>query len=191
VWALLGRRGWKTARRFVMERGLLGKSSVAVFAVLMAATFVTTGCSSKRDRGVYEGEIGGDVSAADPSIDQFEGSGEVAAGGVFQDVSFAFDSDRLDPMAMDAVRNNAGILESNSGMRVEIEGHSDERGSSEYNLARGARRARSVRDALIGLGVSAERMSTVSYGEELPLCKEATESCYAENRRGHLVELRR
>ena len=174
-----------------MDRGLLGKRSVAVFAVLIAATFVTTGCSSKRKSGVYEGEIMGDVSPADPSLDQFEGSGEVAAGGVFQDVSFAFDSEALDSMAMDAVRNNAGILESNRGMRVEIEGHCDERGSSEYNLALGARRARSIRDALIGLGVSAERMSTVSYGEELPLCKEPTESCYSQNRRGHLVELRR
>jgi peptidoglycan-associated lipoprotein len=92
---------------------------------------------------------------------------------------------------MEAVRNNAAILESSPALKVEIEGHCDERGSSEYNLALGARRARSVRDALTGLGVSGDRMSTVSYGEELPLCKDTSESCWAQNRRGHLVELRR
>ncbi len=169
----------------------MGKKYMAMITFFMALVLVTAGCSSKRGGGLYDNELSADEMAAESSIDQFEGTGEVAAGGVFQDVSFAFDSDQLDGSAMEAVRSNAGILESNAGLRVEIEGHCDERGSSEYNLALGARRARGVRDALIGLGVSSERMSTVSYGEELPLCKDTSEACWAENRRGHLVELRR
>jgi peptidoglycan-associated lipoprotein len=164
-----------------------------MLTVLMTLTLVTAGCSSKKKRGVYEGDIPGEGSGvgSGSSMDQFEGSGMVSGGGMFRDVIFALDSDRVDMSAMDAVRANAGVLETSAGLRVEIEGHCDERGSSEYNLALGARRARAVRDALIELGISADRMSTVSYGEELPLCKEATESCYTVNRRAHLVELRR
>jgi peptidoglycan-associated lipoprotein len=82
-------------------------------------------------------------------------------------------------------------LQSQAERRVEVEGHCDERGTSEYNLALGARRARAVKDAMVGMGISADRMSTVSYGEELPLCKESTESCWATNRRSHLTDLSR
>lgn len=174
-----------------MKRRLMGKNRLAMVTCLMAIAVVTAGCSSKNKGGVYDSELSADQMAAQSSIDQFQGTGEVAGGGIFRDVSFAFDSDQLDSAAMEAVRNNAAILESNAALKVEIEGHCDERGSSEYNLALGARRARTVRDALIGLGVSHDRMSTVSYGEELPLCKDTSESCWAENRRAHLVELRR
>ncbi len=170
---------------------MMGKKQIAIAACLLAVTFATAGCSSKRGGGMYDDELSADQMAAASSIDQFEGTGEVAAGGVFQDVRFDFDSDGLDGSAMESVRNNAAIMESNPGLKVEIEGHCDERGSSEYNLALGARRARAVRDAMIGLGVSHERMSTVSYGEELPLCKDTSDKCWSENRRCHLVELRR
>jgi len=169
----------------------MGNKSAVIVTCLLAITFATAGCSSKRGGGMYDNELSADQMAAESSIDQFEGTGEVAAGGVFQDVGFGFDSDGLDATSMEAVRNNAAIMEANPGLKAEIEGHCDERGSSEYNLALGARRARAVRDAMIGLGISHERMSTVSYGEELPLCKDTSESCWAENRRGHLVELRR
>ena len=174
-----------------MQRRMIGKNSIAMMICLVAITMITAGCSSKKDQGMYDSELSADQMASSSSIDQFEGTGEVAAGGVFQDVSFAFDSDQLDAAAMEAVRNNAAILESSPDLKVEIEGHCDERGSSEYNLALGARRARSVRDALTGLGVGGDRMSTVSYGEELPLCKDTSEACWGENRRCHLVELRR
>jgi hypothetical protein len=70
---------------------------------------------------------------------------------------------------------------------TEIEGHCDERGTVEYNLALGARRAKAVKDYLVTLGISGERLSTISYGEELPLCREQNESCYARNRRVHFV----
>lgn len=160
-----------------------------LIAVLAA---ILSGCGgSSRTGGVYDDTVGGDVGSDGSSLDQFQGSGEVAAGGVFKDVHFALDSDRLPPDSMEAVRNNVAILEGSPSMRVEIEGHCDERGSSEYNLALGARRARAVRDAMIELGITSDRMSTVSYGEELPLCKDAMEACYRKNRRAHFVELRR
>ena len=85
------------------------------------------------------------------------------------------------------LRVNADWLRANPAVRVEIEGHCDERGTSEYNLALGAKRAGAAKDYLAALGVSADRMSTISYGEELPICKEHDESCWQSNRRVHFV----
>ena len=73
--------------------------------------------------------------------------------------------------------------------RVEIEGHCDDRGTNEYNLALGAKRAQAAREYLTTLGVVAARLSTISYGEEIPVCKEATESCWGQNRRARFVIL--
>lgn len=72
-------------------------------------------------------------------------------------------------------------------VRVNVEGHADERGTREYNLALGARRANAVKEFLVSLGVSNARVDTVSYGKERPICTESSESCYAQNRRGVTV----
>jgi peptidoglycan-associated lipoprotein len=82
---------------------------------------------------------------------------------------------------------HAAWLKSNPAARVEIEGHCDERGTTEYNLALGAKRARSARDYLVSLGIAAARVSTTSYGEELLVCKEKTDDCYRKNRRDRFV----
>jgi peptidoglycan-associated lipoprotein len=71
--------------------------------------------------------------------------------------------------------------------RVSVEGHADQRGTNEYNLALGERRAKAVMDYLVSLGIAANRFVVVSKGEESPLCTELTEACYARNRRGHFV----
>ncbi len=85
------------------------------------------------------------------------------------------------------LRANADWLKANPSVRVEIEGHADERGTNEYNLALGAKRADSVRRYLIDFGIEPGRFSTVSYGEDLPLCREHNESCWARNRRAHFA----
>ncbi len=77
---------------------------------------------------------------------------------------------------------NADWLKKNPSARVEIEGHADERGTNEYNLALGAKRAQSAKDYLVTIGIPAERLSTVSCGEELPLCAEHAEECWRQNR---------
>ena len=71
-----------------------------------------------------------------------------------------------------------------------VEGHCDERGTNEYNLALGDRRSRAVRDYLVALGIGSNRIETISYGEEKPVCAEKTEECWAKNRRAHFVVLR-
>jgi len=177
-----------------MFRGSLGLGVLALGALAMTVTVGATGCSSKKKGGIYDSSVGGQGGAygGDSSLSQFEQSGTVLGGsGDFRDVPFAFDSDQLDSAAMDAVRSNVSVLQSHTDRRVEIEGHCDERGTSEYNLALGARRARAVKDAMVGMGIATDRMSTVSYGEELPLCKESTESCWATNRRAHFTDLNR
>jgi peptidoglycan-associated lipoprotein len=109
--------------------------------------------------------------------------------GILKDVHFAFDKYDLDSEARAILDRNADWLRQNGRAKIELEGHCDDRGTIEYNLALGAKRAKAVKDYLVGLGIAAERISTISYGEELPLCREETESCWARNRRVHAVIL--
>lgn len=104
-----------------------------------------------------------------------------------KDVYFDFDRYDLTADARATLRANAEWLRSSPSTRVEIEGHCDERGTNEYNLALGAKRAQAARQFLTTLGVSPDRLSTISYGEELPVCKESTESCWKQNRRARFV----
>lgn len=101
-----------------------------------------------------------------------------------------FDLDKADIRAdaRDALGKTAEFLRNYPQVKVNIEGHCDERGSTEYNLALGDRRASAVKQYLVSLGISADRMSTVSYGKEKPVCMEANEDCYQRNRRGHFVK---
>lgn len=106
-------------------------------------------------------------------------------GGELKDVNFAFDSSDLDAVAQAVLKQNASWLNENSGRAVEIEGHCDERGTNEYNMALGARRANSVKDFMSSLGIDSSRMTTVSYGEELPIDPNHNEVAWAKNRRAH------
>jgi len=114
-------------------------------------------------------------------------TGEAATGGPLKDINFDFDSVALSEAARATLKANADWLKSNSTARIQIEGHCDERGTAEYNMALGAKRAQAAMDYLSTLGVAANRISTVSYGEEIPLCKEKTEECWAKNRRDRFV----
>jgi peptidoglycan-associated lipoprotein len=101
-------------------------------------------------------------------------------------VFFAFDKADLRPDDAALLDQSAEWLKGND-MLVLVEGHADERGTNEYNLALGERRAKAIRDYLIGKGIAAERINTVSYGEERPLCTDKTEDCFKQNRRGDLL----
>jgi peptidoglycan-associated lipoprotein len=118
-----------------------------------------------------------------------EGKSTADSSGPLKDIYFEFDSHSLNSEAREVLRGNANWLKNNPAARAEIEGHSDERGTNEYNLALGARRAQTAKDFLATLGVGADRLSTISYGEEIPACKEATESCWQRNRRARFVVL--
>jgi peptidoglycan-associated lipoprotein len=103
------------------------------------------------------------------------------------DVFFDFDQSTLRDDARGTLQKNAEWLRRWTTTRITVEGHCDNRGTPEYNLALGERRASAVRDYLVSLGVSGERIQAVSKGEEEPFCREDTEECWQQNRRGHFV----
>jgi peptidoglycan-associated lipoprotein len=113
--------------------------------------------------------------------------GDSAATGPLKDVYFDFDRYELRADARAALKENAAWLKANPAAQVQIEGHADERGTSEYNLALGAKRAQSVKDYLVTLGTAADRLSTISYGEELPVCRVQSDECWQKNRRARFV----
>jgi len=100
-----------------------------------------------------------------------------------------FDYDKADIRAdtRDNLQATGQFLRTNAQVKVILEGHCDERGSTEYNLALGDRRATAAKQFLVSLGITADRVETVSYGKEKPFCSASTEECYAQNRRGHFV----
>jgi peptidoglycan-associated lipoprotein len=107
-----------------------------------------------------------------------------------RNIHFDFDRYEIRPADAEILGENARWLKANGAALVLVEGHCDERGTNEYNLALGDRRAKAARDYLVSLGVAASRISTISYGEERPVCIERTEACWTQNRRAHsLVKL--
>ena len=104
-----------------------------------------------------------------------------------EDIHFEFDKSTLTPAAQDNLMKKAEWMKENPDATVTIEGHADDRGTNEYNLALGERRAESAKNFLVDLGIAPSRMTTISYGEERPLCPQQTEECWAKNRRDHFV----
>lgn len=98
-------------------------------------------------------------------------------------VYFEYDSDQLTQEAQEKLRTKVAIIRANPNLQVQVEGHADERGSTEYNLALGQRRAETVRDFMAGYGVDTGRIVTISFGEERPLMEGVEESAWARNRR--------
>jgi peptidoglycan-associated lipoprotein len=104
-----------------------------------------------------------------------------------RDAYFDFNKADIRPDAREALTKTADFLRNYPQFRVTVEGHCDERGSTEYNLALGDRRAGAVKQYLVSLGISADRISTVSFGKEKPFCTQSNETCWQQNRRGHFV----
>lgn len=112
---------------------------------------------------------------------------EAARKAAFEDEEIHFDFDKyvLTPQAMMILDDKAAYLREHPEVRVLVEGHCDDRGSNEYNLALGDRRANSAKNYLVKSGVAESQVTTISYGEEQPLCMQQNESCWYRNRRGH------
>ncbi|HMK44107.1 MAG TPA: peptidoglycan-associated lipoprotein Pal [Dissulfurispiraceae bacterium] len=104
-----------------------------------------------------------------------------------QDIYFDYDSYDISDDAKPVLKGLADMLARTKGIKVVLEGHCDERGTNEYNLALGERRANAAREFLVSLGTPSKRIETISYGEEKPACTESTEACWAKNRRVHIV----
>jgi peptidoglycan-associated lipoprotein len=112
---------------------------------------------------------------------------KAAAEAGLQDVFFGYDQWTLSAASMEALNQDAAYLKGHPGAVLKVEGHCDERGTADYNLVLGDKRAKAARNYLAEVGVNPKQMAIVSYGKERPFCFERDESCYQQNRRGHML----
>jgi peptidoglycan-associated lipoprotein len=159
---------------------------------VLAAAAVLAGCASAPRDGseqteYYVAKVRQGAPIESPTVQAVEAPPAPPMGqgpaGVAHAVYFAFDKWNLEPQYVGVVQAHADYLRANPQRRVLLEGHADERGTNEYNIALGQRRAETVRTALRRMGVADHQMEAVSYGEERPVCLEKNEECYARNRR--------
>jgi peptidoglycan-associated lipoprotein len=126
-------------------------------------------------------------SSAQRQMEEVRAEQAASAAAGLRDVFFAYDSWTISEEGRQALSRDAEWMKSTPSALVKVEGHCDERGTVAYNLVLGEKRAKAARNYLVELGVSANRLSVVSYGKERPSCNEHSESCYQQNRRGHLA----
>jgi peptidoglycan-associated lipoprotein len=176
-------------------------SVVRLLVVVFALMFIAAGCAKKPVveestvpaqptqvvveqpvRAVQETAVTDARSGAMTAEEAAAEARRAAASGL-QRIHFDFDRSDLTEEAKQILVNNAGLLRAAPQVNVLIEGHTDERGSDEYNLALGERRAISARNFLVSLGISADRLRIISYGEEMPIALERNEEAWAKNRR--------
>jgi len=124
------------------------------------------------------------VAKKEPGI-----AGEVFESRLLKDIHFEFDKYDIRPGDAGTLKENAALLMNYPKVKIQVEGHCDERGTNEYNLALGERRANAAKKYLLSLGISADRISSISYGEEKPLDAGHNEEAWSKNRRGHFVIL--
>jgi len=176
-----GRGGW-----------VISSSTIAkAVAVVSLGAMLVMGCSSKKPgnvngadgaNGIVDKGVGGTDDKAFPN-----GTIGTNEKGPLSDIHFAYNEYTFEAQDGSVLRSNATWLQTNGQSRVQIEGHCDERGSEEYNIALGAKRAQAGKDYLVTLGIASSRISTISYGKELPACQDHDESCWSQNRRDHFA----
>lgn len=161
-------------------------------AGLLVALLMALGCASRKQVSTTQVEpppppasTGQETTPPPPPATQTESEPETRA--TLADAFFDFDEASLRADAKTALENNAKWMEKNSGVNVIVEGHCDERGSVEYNLALGERRAKAAKEYLVSYGIAAGRLTTISYGKERPFDPGHDENAWAQNRRAHFV----
>ena len=149
--------------------------------LVVLAGLVLTACASTKKAGTGQGQLQGDVYTGTDTV-------EYLASGVPDRVFFATNETVLTTASRETLRKQATYLRKNSSMNVVLEGHADERGTREYNLALGERRANSAKDYLMTYGISANRISVISYGKERPVESGSNPLSWSKNRRSVTVK---
>jgi peptidoglycan-associated lipoprotein len=175
-----GRGGW-------VSNGSMFAKAITIMSVVAVLTVV--GCSKKPKPVGTENptasQLGENSSGGSDQTDKDWINGTIGKGGPLSDIHFGYNDYTVQDQDGPVLRSNASWLQAHPQARVQVQGFCDERGSEEYNIALGAKRAEAGKDYLQTLGISSDRMSTISYGKELPLCTEHDESCWSQNRRDH------
>lgn len=163
-----------------------------IIAMLLSIVFVVACSSSKKptdeSANLNDGSAqnnGADITTKPIAFDPLGSDSGTIAG--LSTVHFGYDSPSLTEETKNMLKQNAEWMKSHPNAKLQIEGHCDSRGSNEYNLTLGERRANTVKSFMQGLGVDAARMSVISYGEEKPIAMGDTEADYAKNRRANFV----
>ena len=157
--------------------------SAAMTIAALAAALALASCSTPKP--VAEAPPPAATHEAPPVTSSIvPGSAEDLRVNVGDTVHFAFDQYNIQDNDKTTLQRQASWLQKYPAIRVTVEGDCDERGTREYNLALGARRANAVKEFLVSLGVSSSRVETISYGKEHPICTQSSEDCWAQNRRG-------
>jgi peptidoglycan-associated lipoprotein len=166
---------------------------VGMFIVVVFALTIFTGCAEKK-AVVTEGTAQEQAAPAQTAATTQEQSAKVApaatpetAETMVKDIFFDFDKSNIRPDARETLKADADFLLKNGNSKVVIEGHCDERGTAEYNMALGQRRAQETKNYLVNLGIKELRIKTISYGEERPFDPGHNEDAWAKNRRAHFV----
>lgn len=171
---------------------IFASSTLWLFAILPLALVLAAGCSKKPPLEVDpNGDVGmptTDANAGRNTSDPGDTGGQDTTDRSLEDVFFEYDRFALRPEARRVLDANSTLMKANPDWVVILEGHCDERGTVEYNLALGEKRARSAKDYMAQQGVEATRMRTISYGEERPFDRGHSESSWAQNRRVHFVQ---
>ena len=149
--------------------------------LILVACLVLTACATKKTTTTIEGQLQGDVYTGTDSV-------KYLASGVPDRVFFATNETVLTTASRETLRKQAGWLRKNSDINVVLEGHADERGTREYNLALGERRANSAKDYLMTYGISSDRISVLSYGKERPVDSGSSPLAWSKNRRSVTVK---
>jgi len=161
------------------------KSLNVFFAVLFSIALVSCGTASKKaGSGDSAVSVGSDADLSSIELNADSDSGKA---GPLRTVFFDFNSAVLRSDTRETLSGNVEFLKANPSVEVQIEGHCDERGGVQYNLALGERRAQAVKRYLVNMGVSSSRVSTISFGKERPLAFGHDEGAWSQNRRGNFV----
>lgn len=155
--------------------------TVAFLALSLAAG----GCAKKKEIKPDEGIEGGEVTES--TIDGGGASSDSGNAMGLKTIFFPFDSFEIVGQEKDSLKNNIQVMKDNPGLKVQIEGHCDERGGIQYNLALGEKRANAILQQMAAAGVSKSRITTISMGKEKPLVDGHDEAAWAKNRRGNFV----
>ncbi len=153
-----------------------------IMSVSVAAMIFIVGCSSKQPKP-DEGGVPS-AAAADENVSGDSDSGKAVG---LQTIHFPFDSFTLDSENKGLLQSNASILKDKPSLKIQIEGHCDQRGGIQYNIALGEKRANATRKFLEDLGIAGDRMTVISFGKERPVDNGTTEEAYAKNRRANFV----
>lgn len=159
----------------------------SLIGLALVATTVSCSKKVKEDAASDAGAAVGGISQEAINFNAAGSDSGTIAG--LSTVNFAYDSSALDAKARGLLKENADWMKTNGKIAIQVEGHCDSRGSVEYNLALGERRAKAVKDYLTSLGVESKRLSIISYGKEKPLELGDSEEVYAKNRRANFVPL--